>query len=166
MISFLSCLFLLSDYLKVLKKFHFNTLIHALPHRAELITFTCELALGYEPSASFQTTSQWPYSGILNYFSLKILSTGNSVCFKIKGNTNFKSMLPIIWVSFSFWMFSKLLCLDDIVFIILLWRAARCKRLQLLQSLKDQKALLCLLFFGLSLPSPEQGSQHCGRARC
>lgn len=65
-------------------------------------------------------------------------------------------MLLIIWVSFSLWMFSKLLHLD-IVFIILLWRAARCKRLQLLQSLQDQKALLCLLFFGLSLPSHRAG---------
>lgn len=65
-------------------------------------------------------------------------------------------MLPIIWVSFSLWMFRKLLRLD-IVFIILLWRAARCKRLQLLQSLQDQKALLCLLFFGLSLPSHRAG---------
>lgn len=48
---------------------------YALPRRAELITF----AFGYEPSASFQTTSQWPHSGILNYFSFKILSIGNCV---------------------------------------------------------------------------------------
>lgn len=65
-------------------------------------------------------------------------------------------MLLIIWVFFSLWMFRKLLHLD-IVFIILLWRAAWCKRLQLLQSLQDQKALLCLLFFGLSLPSHRAG---------
>lgn len=83
------------------RKILLNTLIHALPHRAELITFTWALAFGYEPSASFQTTSQWPYSGILNYFSFKILSIGNCVCFNKKGNTHFKSMLPIIWVSFS-----------------------------------------------------------------
>lgn len=146
---FISCFRL---FVSTKKKFHFNTLIHALPHRAELITFTCELAFGYESSASFQTTSQWPYSGILNYFSFKILSISNGVCFKTKGNSNFKSMPPIICVSFSLWMFSKLLHLD-IIFIILLWRAARCKRLQLLQSLQDQKALLCLLFFGLALPS-------------